>query len=251
MLKGLIAWNEPPLKTDTRDHFIEGKTIRSVSTDHGAVFDTLSGKLDGSSSFSSSSSSSLKGPLDASLRFTLAPNRVFRLYDCYKGFPLETAFLMHCGNETRPNGDLSIGLVMNRAGKLIEPVRPTQKPRGVAGVMMTGDATKDRLHELGLWMLSPKWRQQFDLIQSRIHTHVPGESRSFQWDQFRGWIVENTVWSLPEKPSMSESVSYGAARKSPTKASTIVSAHNLKRNCRYTPPSPEDAPFVLPAIKCT
>lgn len=243
VFNGVIGWDTPPLKTDARDRFIEGKTFRSVSTTSGALFDTLSGQLEGAAT----STSTLKGPLDSSLRLTLVPNRVFRYYECNKGFPLETAYLMHCGNDTLTTAEEE-GMVMSRVGKLQAPVkRPVVQVKQLD--YLTGDIAHDRLVESGIWMLSPRWRQQFQLIQAKINRHVPGEVTHFGYDQLHAWLREVTVWSLPEVNI--ESVVYGAAAKKKRQpASTVVSGHNVKRNCRYLPPSPEEAAYILPAIKC-
>ena len=161
LLAGIVAWAEPPLKA--QDRFVEGRTFRPVGG--GGPLGHASGSATGTG-----------GALDLALRLTLIPNRLLRLYECTKGHPAETALVMHCGNEnlTTATGAKQ-PLVMTRSGQLVEPSSSSSSSSiatsmltttaGLSGSTEGGEFARLRLTELGLWMLTPKWRQQFDLIQ--------------------------------------------------------------------------------------
>ena len=153
LLGGSVAWAEPPLRQSTFDQFIEGKTFRSI----GVGQDTME---------TSTMAPGAGGSLDPVLRLTLIPNRLVRLYECTKGHPAESALLIHCGNENATLKATELSLVMTRNGKLVEPRRPTSALlTSPDGSVEGGEFTKVRLTELGIWMLHPKWSQQYDLIQ--------------------------------------------------------------------------------------
>ena len=153
LLAGVVAWAEPPLKA--QDRFVEGRTFRPV-----AKVPAASGSAAGSG-----------GALDLALRLTLIPNRLLRLYECTKGHPAETALVMHCGNENLTSSSGGLPLLMTRSGQLVEREAAdlaSSKAALTAADLTSGEGgefARLRLTELGLWMLSPNWRQQFDLIQ--------------------------------------------------------------------------------------
>jgi hypothetical protein len=81
--------------------------------------------------------------------------------------------------------------------------------------------------------------------------------RGFGWSEFGAWIHDNTAWTLPDPHvpgALSEEVQFGAARKASKKkknTNSVISGHNLKRNCRHQLPIGLEAAFMAPAIKCT
>jgi len=100
----------------------------------------------------------------------------------------------------------------------------------------------------------------FVSVQSRVHRNtVQGgvAPRGFGWSEFGAWIHDNTAWTLPDPHvpgALSEEVQFGAARKASKKkknTNSVISGHNLKRNCRHQLPIGLEAAFMAPAIKCT
>ena len=251
VLSGAVAWAEPPLRLSTFDHFVEGSTFRSVAGARGNA--NLENKPPALPSAAGGSA------LDPALRLTLVPNRLLRIYECTKGHPAETALIMHCANEVVASSPEKPSLVMSRSGKLVEPGRPVQPLTTPDGDVEGSEFARQRLSELGLWMLSPTWRQKFDLVQSRVHRNVvPGSAgpRGLDWSEFKAWIRENTAWTLPEASNraapVTAAVVFGAGRKrgpSSTRSS-VISGHNLKRNCRHTMPLGLHTHYIIPAILC-
>lgn len=148
MFNGVIRWAKPPLGTVASDEFIEGRSFRSFSI-------IANGPL----------SSSTGSTLDPLIRITLVPNRLFRLHECDRGHPVESALFMHCTSRTM--NKTRRDLVIDRQGKLVERKQPSSEAEQ-GGYRDTADAIQARLVEVGCWILSPKWKQQFDLIQVDI-----------------------------------------------------------------------------------
>mmetsp|Transcript_79854 Transcript_79854/g.156174 ORF Transcript_79854/g.156174 Transcript_79854/m.156174 type:complete len:404 (-) Transcript_79854:331-1542(-) len=254
ILSGVVAWAEPPLRPSTFDRFVEGKTFRSI----------LSAPSSGISSAPFAPSSQTLGTgggsaLDPTLRLTLVPNRLYRLYECTRGHPAETAIAMHCNNEVTDlssEADLHFGaglqssLVMTRAGKLKDQSKPAQKVLSAPNSDLdSGEFTRLRLNELGLWMLHHKWRQQFDLIQTRINRNtakIGDGPRGLEWSDCKQWLLDNTAWRYPSEAESKRGVESGTGQNH------IITGHNLKHNCRYTSRSAySSASSTAPAIICT
>jgi len=287
VLSGAVAWAEPPLAPQAFDHFVEGRTVRAG----GGVAPTVVGAAPGAASAGAASGAAMADAgaaaaahaaaagLPLGLRVTLVPNRLLRLYECTQGHPAETSLAMHCANEvSRPDGARGPALVMTRSGRLVEPARPVKDHLTVPSAEDEGgEFAKLRLTELGLWLLSPRWQQQWDLIQSKAHRNTvegPGGGTgplfNRDWPAFKAWVEDVTAWTLPEAsnrdgrsglfgsagtPRPADAAVFGSARKhaggkggSPTGR---VSGHNLKRNCRHTLPVGLEADYTLPAIRCT
>jgi hypothetical protein len=76
--------------------------------------------------------------------------------------------------------------------------------------------------------------------------------RGFEWNEFKNWLRDNTAWRIPvDAESKHVDVEFGSGRKNlGAQHSSVVSAHNLKRNCRHTLPVGLSATYTTPALKC-
>lgn len=127
ILSGVIGWQEPPLRPDTRDRFIEGKATRSLLF---KVSDTGIGNSEISPSKSVEAPVlPIRGALDPPLRALLVPNRLLRIYDCKEGHPLETALVMHCSDRdfAKSFGATNTRLRQRREGRhqILSPLSKT------------------------------------------------------------------------------------------------------------------------------